>query len=106
MNKTIEEAARAYADENAWYPGETHFEHDMRDMEDSFADTFKAGAEWLFTRPLSDRLTDEEWENIKRIYAEQTFRHDPDRDLPSIVVDQVLTEIFGNEMFDENKEEK
>lgn len=47
MNKElIEQAAREYAEENSWYPGETSYESDIRAMEESFADAFKAGAEW------------------------------------------------------------
>ncbi len=67
---------------------------------------FHACADWLFTQPLGDRLTPEETEKIRAIYAKQTFRHDPDRDLSSIVVDQVLTEIFGAEFFTDKKDEQ
>ena len=33
-------------------------------------DAFEAGAQWLMTQPLSDRLTDEEKEKIKKLHAE------------------------------------
>lgn len=47
MNKEqIEQVAREYATQNAWYPGETSYESDIRAMEESFADAFKAGADW------------------------------------------------------------
>lgn len=45
MKQTVEEAARDYATDNVWYPGETSYESDMA-MEESFADAFKAGAKW------------------------------------------------------------
>lgn len=43
----IEKAAMGYATENSWYPGETSYESDIKAMEESFADAFKAGAQWL-----------------------------------------------------------
>ena len=47
MNKeTIEKAAREYAEENPWYPGETYYESDIREMEEHFADTYIDGAQW------------------------------------------------------------
>lgn len=47
MNReTIEKAAREYAEENAWYPGETSYESDIQAMEEAFADAYKAGALW------------------------------------------------------------
>ena len=42
----IEEAAMGYAVENSWYPGETSYESDIKAMEESFADAFKAGVQW------------------------------------------------------------
>lgn len=44
--KMVEEAARDYATDNVWYPGETSYESDIMAMEESFADAFKAGAKW------------------------------------------------------------
>lgn len=46
MKQTVEEAARDYATDNVWYPGETSYESDIMAMEESFADAFKAGADW------------------------------------------------------------
>lgn len=47
MNReTIEKAAKEYAEENAWYPGDTSYESDIREMEGAFADAYKAGAQW------------------------------------------------------------
>lgn len=42
----IDKAASDYAEENSWYPGETSYESDIIAIEESFADAFKAGAEW------------------------------------------------------------
>lgn len=42
----IEKAAMGYAVENSWYPGETSYESDIKEMEESFADAFMDGAQW------------------------------------------------------------
>lgn len=42
----ISKVAQQYAEENAWYPGETSYESDNMAMEESFANAFKAGALW------------------------------------------------------------
>lgn len=42
----VDKAASDYAEENSWYPGETSYESDIIAIEESFADAFKAGAEW------------------------------------------------------------
>ena len=56
MNKEqIEQVARGYAEENSWYPGETSYESDIRAMEESFADAFKAGADWRIKSVWHDR---------------------------------------------------
>lgn len=71
MTKTIEEAANEYANENMWYPGETSYESDIIAMEDSFADAFKTGASHILSLPLSQRLTDEERDWIKKIHEDE-----------------------------------
>lgn len=105
MEKTIEEAARAYADENAWYPGETHYEHDMRDMEESFADAFKAGANYVYKLPLRDRLTDEEREKVMAAYSDAKHKLDWAQSEvlmgAATVSIKMLESIFGAEMFKE-----
>lgn len=68
MTKTIEEAENEYANENMWYPGETSYESDIIAMKDSFADAFKAGASHALSLPLSQRLTDEERERVRKMY--------------------------------------
>lgn len=67
---TEEEAAREYANENMWYPGETSYESDIIAMEDSFADAFKAGASHVLSLPLSQRLRDEERERVRKLYID------------------------------------
>ena len=107
MSKTIEEAAREYANENKWYPGETSYESDIIAMEDSFADAFKAGAAHVLSLPLSQRLTDEERERVRKMYKKaysESFE-------PTTCLDrqyargryQVLREIFGKELFGEGE---
>lgn len=56
----LNEAAIAYAKKNT-----TALNPFGRIMDD-----FKAGADWVLSQPLADRLTDEEKENIKFMHAE------------------------------------
>lgn len=72
-------------------------------FDESICDGFVAGIKWLMRQPLSVRLTEKERARIREIYANEAFKDAPDRDLASIVVDQVLTEIFGKEMFKEKE---
>lgn len=52
---------------DAWEAGSyDYFPDDPR--RDSFEDGFKQGAQWLMQQPLSDRLTEEEKEKIKKLY--------------------------------------
>lgn len=68
MNKElIEQAAREYAEENSWYPGETSYESDIRAMEESFADAFKAGAEWQSKQSFWKTVADEEPPEYKNV---------------------------------------
>lgn len=81
MNKElIEQAAREYAKENSWYPGETSYESDIRAMEESFAGAFKSGAEWQSEQSpwisVEERLPEEntgvffvvEWKDLHKGY--------------------------------------
>lgn len=45
-------------------------------------------------RWLSRRYCLVEKDKAREVYAEQTFRYDPDRDLASIVVEHVLNRLF------------
>ena len=54
MNKeTIEKAAKDYAEENVWYPGETSYESDIREMEEHFAAAFEADAYYVLNHLCS-----------------------------------------------------
>ena len=44
--KDIEKAAKKYANENAYMPSDGYAENNMIEMKESFAETFKDGAEW------------------------------------------------------------
>ena len=50
----IEKAAREYAFDNAWHPGETSYESDIRAMEESFSDAFMDGAQWRIAAAWHD----------------------------------------------------
>lgn len=69
MTKMIEEAAREYAD-NAYYPAPDYgwYESDDEQMKEVLADAFKAGANRVYELPLSDRMTAEEKERVRRMY--------------------------------------
>lgn len=100
-------AAEEYAHENSWYPSETFYESDITAMEESFSDTFKAGADWLMQQPLADRLTEEEKERIIKKYkfndeaglatairtGEMANKH--------ILMRDLLEDIFGEKLFNE-----
>ena len=106
MTKTIEEAAREYASENMWYPGETSYESDIRDMEQSFADAFRAGANHVKELPLRDRLTAEKKEQIR--FAHKTAKTFAERTNPmsaEVFKGQylLLESIFGADFFKEGE---
>ena len=72
MTKTIEEAAREYAEAMCPigdYCGGVYDEQRNSDLP-IYTDDAKSVLEWLFTKPLSQRLTDEERERIKANYAD------------------------------------
>lgn len=106
MSKTIEEAAREYANENMWYPGETSYESDIIAMEDSFADAFKAGASHVLSLPLSQRLTDEERERVKGLHYHLTsvlaYCHPSADNIVEATIHDIES-IFGKEFFGEGE---
>lgn len=55
---------------------------------------------WLFGRPLSERLTDDEKGFIIKLYSE-TFPHDVDGSVSNIRVRCTLRDIFGADFFEE-----
>lgn len=107
MTKTIEEAENEYANENMWYPGETSYESDIIAMKDSFADAFKAGASHALSLPLSQRLTDEERERVRKMYdnAMEVFCDTRDIEAKEYAMCRLntLEEIFGKELFGEGE---
>ena len=106
----LNEAAEKYAHENAWYPGETSYESDIIAMEESFSDTFKQGASWLMQQPLSDRLTEEEKERIKKLYltdeeidgVKSAFGAYPVA--AATITKNILEQIFSKEQFNQPTE--
>lgn len=46
VGEDIEKAAKKYANENAYIPSDGYAENNMIEMKESFAETFKDGAEW------------------------------------------------------------
>lgn len=71
MTKTIEEAAKEYAN-NAYYPAPDYgwYESDDEQMKECLADTFKAGANYVCGLPLASRMTAEEKESVRKMYKE------------------------------------
>lgn len=59
----IEKAAMGYAVGNSWYPGETSYESDIKAMEESFADAFKAGSQWRINSVWHDASEEPEQED-------------------------------------------
>ena len=72
MSKTIEEAAREYAEAMCPigdYCGGVYDEQRNRDLP-IYTDDAKSVLEWLFTKPLLQRLTDEERERVRKLYID------------------------------------
>lgn len=73
MSKTIEEAAREYAEAMCPigdYCGGVYDEQRNSDLP-IYTDDAKSVLEWLFTKPLSQRLTDEERERVRKMYESE-----------------------------------
>lgn len=88
----IEKAAKKYAEENSWYPGETSYESDIIAIEESFADAFKAGVKWRINSVWHDvdnelpeynrHVVNEDWfdftakdeKDLKRIMNQYPFK--------------------------------
>lgn len=63
--------------------------------------SYVAGARWLQSRPLADRLTEEEREKIKEMYVDLIPLKG---NMPGIVGQMILLEdIFGKELFENNE---
>lgn len=96
--KTIEDAAYEYAKdvdypapENGWYGS------DYMQMKDCLEEVFRAGANHIMSLPLSDRLTADEREMIKKLYTAASGGNAPfSRGFLTAIL-----RIFGKSMFEE-----
>lgn len=65
---------------------------------------FIAGAEWLQSRPLAERLTDDEKAKIRALYNGETFG---ELDFIEFVsTRRIFKNLFGPELFEEDKNEE
>lgn len=110
MNKTTEEA-----DRKRIHGLSLAFTKELHDDATVPYHTCRDALTWLFARPLRDRLTDEERENVKRIYAEasqwlkETEKFENWNDalrVAAVALHDRMESIFGAEMFNENKDKK
>ena len=95
MTRTIEEAA------NEYYLNEV-VNGDTCDDKDGWTDCFVSGAQAFMRLSLSDRLTDEEKERVRKEYA-NTYPLDPDCGVANILIQGVLERIFGKDFFKEEE---
>lgn len=105
MNKTIEEAAKQYAEDMCPigdYCGGVYDEQRNCDLP-IYIDDAKSVLEWLFNKPLAQRLTAEEKERVRKIY------YDAERGEVNSHYDvypdpcEVLRVIFGADFFKEGE---
>ena len=103
MNKTIEEAAIEFAEQNYFREDDRYSfrENSDRSIEAS-AYAFEEGAGYIFSLPLRDRLTAEEKEWIKAEY-DNTYPLDPDCGVANILIQGVLERIYGKDFFKEEE---
>lgn len=98
MNKTIEEAAKRFADMKTTKQAGSSVERDKKAL--LMTQFFHFALEEL---PLSSRLTAEEKEMVRKEYS-NTYPLDPDCGLANILIQGALERIFGKEFFKEDKE--
>lgn len=104
MSKTIEEAAKEYNDKHidetinglhddflSWEP-----------LQDGIINAFKAGANHVYKLPLSDRMTAEEKERVRREY-DSTYPFDIDCGVTNMLIRDMLERIFGDDFFKEEE---
>lgn len=65
---------------------------------------FIEGAEWLQSRPLAERLTDDERAKIRALYNGETFGELDFIELVS--TRRIFKNLFGPELFEEDKNEE
>lgn len=69
MTPTKEQQAQEYAEKvNYPCPDYGWYESDDEQMKECLADTFKAGANYVYGLPLASRLTAEEKERVRKAY--------------------------------------
>lgn len=97
MNKTIEEAAKRFADMKTTKQAGSSVERDKKAL--LMTQFFHFALEEL---PLSSRLTSEEKEMVRKEYS-NTYPLDPDCGVANILIQGALERIFGKEFFKEGK---
>lgn len=105
MSKAIEEAAKDFV---ANYYELEEYGDEISDVEiDNSEECFIAGAEHALSLPLSQRLTDEERERVRKMYdnAMEVFCDTRDIEAKEYAMCRLntLEEIFGKELFGEGE---
>lgn len=102
MTKTIEESAKQAIIDNDYFMADPNHP----DFVDRGLEQMRA-CKWvinhIFSLPLSQRLTSEEKERVRKEYA-NTYPLDPDCGVANILIQGVLERIFGKDFFKEDKE--
>lgn len=108
MTKTIEEAAKQFTDE--LFAGDDLTDFDTQTEKNDAYVTCMAFGNHLMEQPLSVRLTAEEKERVRKIYAEcELIEMDDSPNLPADRITeatakiQVLESIFGKDFFKEGE---
>ena len=95
MTKTIEEAAKRFAEMKTTKQAGSSVERDKKAL--LMTQFFYFALEEL---PLSERLTSEEKERVRKEYA-NTYPNDIDCGLENVLIRGVLERIFGKDFFKE-----
>lgn len=108
MTKSIEEAAKQFTDE--LFAGDDLNDFDTQTEKNDAYVMCMAFGNYLMEQPLASRLTDEEKERVRKIYAEcEQIVMDDNPNLPADKITeagakmQVLESIFGAELFKEGE---
>lgn len=92
----IEELAKEFTDE--LFSGDDLTDLDTQTQKNDAYVLCMAFGNHVMSMPLADRLTEDEIAAIRNIYAE-TYPRDIDHDIVNIMIENVLTNIFGEELF-------
>lgn len=98
MSKTIEEAAKRFADMKTTKQAGSSVERDKKAL--LMTQFFQYALEEL---PLNQRLTAEEKERVRKEYS-NTYPLDPDCGVANVLIQGILERIFGKDFFKEGKE--